>query len=432
MDAQGPGSHICFAPGVYRLAAPLEPSEGQRLTAAGDVVLSGAQRVTAWRRHDATWQARGALPTDPFVHGECREGAQCGYAETVFVDGEQLQRVASAADVRPGAFWADYASNEIVIGDDPGGKLVEVARAEAAVYGAARDVVVDGFVVEKFANAAQTGALHSDGGRWRIVNNEVRLNHGGGVHADGGTVRRNRVHRNGQIGVIGTGHDLRVEGNDIHHNNTVGFSDGWEAGGTKFDNTDGLVLRGNYVHDNDGPGLWTDINNIRSTIEDNTVYDNASHGIFHEISYSAVIRGNRVIDNGRGDPLHGWGATGIRIAESRDVDVVGNEVSGDHNAIVVVQQDRDDSVAAYGSFTAQNIDVHDNKITVPEDGVVGMVDDTGSMASFGRDIRFFDNVYRLPSLDADVFAWNGGLWDSAAWAGQFSHGRSSEFVATTP
>jgi hypothetical protein len=31
------------------------------------------------------------------------------------------------------------------------------------------------------------------------------------------------------------------------------------------------VVRGNYVHDNNGTGMWTDTNNIHTLYEDNLV-----------------------------------------------------------------------------------------------------------------------------------------------------------------
>jgi hypothetical protein len=54
--------------------------------------------------------------------------------------------------------------------------------------------------------------------------------------------------------------------------------------------SDGVIFRGNHVHDNVGPGLWCDINCRDVVYEDNLVERNHDSGIFHEISYNAVIR----------------------------------------------------------------------------------------------------------------------------------------------
>ena len=94
-----------------------------------------------------------------------------------------------------------------------------------------------------------------------------------------------------------------------------------------FDST-GLTVADNEVHHNEGPGLWTDINNINTIYEQNNAHNNTSHGIFHEISYSAIIRNNRIVDNGGGQRMSGWGDAGIRVAASPNVEVYGNILIG--------------------------------------------------------------------------------------------------------
>lgn len=427
LDAAPDGATICFAAGLYRLAAPLRPAGRQRLLAAPGTVLSGAVRLNGWRRDEGSWRADGVLPAEPTLHGECLEARLCQPPETVFVDDRPLERVGSRAEVSPGRFWADYQAGELWIGDDPAGRRIEVARAPGAIAGAAEQVVVSGFIIEKFANPAQRGAVHADGAGWRIERNEVRANHGTGIHATGGQVLANHLHHNGQLGLLGTGDGQLVEGNEIDHNNTAGFSALWEAGGTKFARTDGLVVRGNNVHHNSGPGLWTDINNIRSTIEGNVVHANASHGIFHEISYRAAIRDNQVTDNGRDEPLPGWGGAGIRVAASPDVEIHGNTLVGNQNAIVLVQQRRDDWPSPHGAHLIRNVDVHDNDVRLSSGELTGQVDDTGSAASYGRNIRFRDNRYRLPAPDAKVFAWREEVWDPATWRQRFGQDTASAF-----
>jgi hypothetical protein len=419
---------LCFAAGVYGLTAPLEPANGQRLLAAPDTLLTGAVRLDRWQVDGPRWRIHGALPTEPAMHGECVSGRLCQYPETIYVDDRPLQRVGSRELVGPGQFWADYAANEIWISDDPTDRVVEVARAPAAIAGSANDVLVRGFIVEKFANPAQHGAIHADGSGWTIGYNEVRANHGTGIYATGGQVLYNHIHHNGQLGLAGTGAGLLVQGNQIDHNNTAAFSPSWEAGGTKFVRSDGLVIRGNSVHHNTGPGLWTDINNIRTTIERNFVHANTSHGIFHEISYQAVIRYNHVTDNGDAEPLAGWGGAGIRLAASPDVEISENYLAGNRNAIMLVQQVRDDWPSQHGAHLLGNVHVHDNEINLVSRGLIGQVDDTESDVSYGRNVRFRHNSYRLPSSDAKLFAWQGMAWDPATWKQRFHQDTTSTFV----
>src|SRR4030042_4050542 len=108
---------------------------------------------------------------------------------------------------------------------------------------------------------------------------------GGGVAAGPGwVVRGNHVHHQGQLGVSGSGDDILVEGNEIAFNNTAGVDSHWEAGGRQFVHTRNLVLRNNYVHDNQGAGLWGDGHNIYTLYEGNQVVNNYGPGIAHEIS----------------------------------------------------------------------------------------------------------------------------------------------------
>ena len=286
---------------------------------------AGREVVTGWTQTDGAWRATGYLPSHPFVHGECRDGYRgCGYAQAVFYDNRQLWRVDTRDELAPGRFFTDYDANAIWIADDPSARTVEVARTEAAIIGATKSVLVDGLVVEKFANRAQRGAIQAPGPGWRIQNNEIRLNHGHGVFSGsvGGQVVGNHLHHNGQLGLGGEHDGQLVAHNEIDHNNTAGFDFLWEAGGMKWFNSSGLIVSDNYVHDNEGPGLWTDINNINTRYERNTVRGNTSHGISHEISYKATIRHNRIIDNGRAEPpiwLGGCRNSRGRVAGRRDL-----------------------------------------------------------------------------------------------------------------
>jgi hypothetical protein len=427
---QPEGASFCFSRGVYRLAAPLVPKARQRLVARPGAVLSGARVVKGWQRVGDRWRATGQLPAFPTTHGECKDGGDaCRFAEAVFLDDRPLQRVTSLDEAGPGRVYADYRRNAIWVGDDPGGHVVEVARAEAAVAGRVAGVVVDGFVVERFANPAQHGAIHAEGRGWQVQRNDIRWNHGVGLFSVGARVRDNHVHHNGQLGLGGGGDDQLVEGNEINHNNTEGFSPNWEAGGAKWVETSRLVVRANNVHHNQGPGLWTDINNVGTLYEGNVVHANATHGIFHEISYRAVIRNNRVTGNGHGDPLPGWGGSGIRVAASPDVDVHGNLVAGNRNAIMLVQQVRTDSPSPLGPHELRDVEVHDNQVTMPG-GLTGMVNDTGDDRFFELGNRFRGNTYRLPSTDGDAFAWLGRQWDWTAWRQRFGQDTTGELAGT--
>jgi hypothetical protein len=290
-------------------------------------------------------------------------------------------------------FFEDYLSNRIWIATEPTNHLLEVARTSAGVQGTAPRVVLGGFVIEKFANRAQAGAVEPHGPDWLIEHNDIRLNHGHGIQvaADRVTVRGNHLHDNGQLG-IGSGAvtDQLVEGNEINHNNTAGFAIGWEAGGGKWAMTQDLVVRCNRVHDNDGPGLWTDTSNVGTTYEANVVTRNTDAGILHETSFQAVIHGNLVSGNGGTDPTGGWGPSGIEIASSPGVEIDHNTVTGNANGIVVTQQLRQDSSSPLGPHELRDISIHDNTVMMTK-GVTGMVNDTGDSSYYARAVAFSDS-----------------------------------------
>ena len=204
-----------------------------------------------------------------------------------------------------------------------------------------------------------------------------------------------------------------------------------EAGGTKFLDTIGLVVRNNHVHHNDGSGLWTDIDNIDTVIEHNTVTDNGRSGIHHEISYAAVIRYNTVERNGFAKPTWFWGA-GILVDISRDVEVYGNLVRDNANGITAVHQSRPTPLGAYGERRLENLHVHDNVIDVSGGGVTGVGDDTSAPDSWTvRNNRFEANVYALADdADGEQFGWAGEFIDWSAWldtgqrAGEHARGLS--------
>ena len=117
---------------------------------------------------------------------------------------------------------------------------------------------------------------------WTIKDNEVRLNYGVGIEVhvgDNSKIVGNFVHDNGEMGLGGVGKNILVEGNEIARNGFwSGLNPGLGGGRLNSATTDGLIVRGNYSHDNNGPGMWTDINNIHTLYENNVVVNNAGPG----------------------------------------------------------------------------------------------------------------------------------------------------------
>jgi parallel beta-helix repeat protein len=186
----------------------------------------------------------------------------------------------------------------------------------------------------------------------------------------------------------------------------LGYDPGWEAGGSKFWATTNLVVESNYVHDNKGPGLWTDNSNVGTLYDSNTVINNLNEGIKHEISYNAIIRNNTVKGNGNTPTVWLWNSQ-IEVQNSSNVEVYGNtvEVPADGgNGIGIINQNR--GSGTLGPWVAANNYIHGNTVKyLGSQGGSGWVDDTGGSTAIG-------NLF-----DSDRFILqNGGSlhWDLAS------------------
>ncbi|HEY3142158.1 MAG TPA: right-handed parallel beta-helix repeat-containing protein, partial [Acidimicrobiales bacterium] len=363
LDANPNGTAFSFAPGTYRPPAQggYTPKQGQRLIGRYGAILNGAKVLSGWTQDGAAWWASAFLPGSNNGTGQCASGTLCTHRQDVFRDGVPLARVATQGEVAAGEFFTDYAANRVYVGDDPAGHLIEQAWNNRLITGTANNVTVQNFVLQFAANDAQTGVVEPTSGAsgWTVNYNEVRYNHGVGIHHGTGglaTVTHNYIHDNGQLGGAGQGPGGLWEANEITANNRLLFFAGFEAGGTKWVNTDGLIVRGNYVHDNiNGAQLWTDIDNIHTTYENNYVSGGTGPLIEHEISYAAVIRNNTLVQGGSPDGI------GVLIFASPDVEVYGNTVYKCFHGIYAFQQDR--GTGTYGPREIHNLNVHDNTIT---------------------------------------------------------------------
>jgi parallel beta-helix repeat protein len=421
VNQHGGGATFLLETGVHR-EQQVKPKSGQTFIGESGAVMSGARLLSGWQQDGGRWFVSGQTQAGR-QQGTCVSGSpRCAYPEELFINDARLKHVTSKDQVGPGKWFFDYGADRIYIGQDPAGKRIETSVTEKAFYGQVSNVTITGLVIEKYASPAQVGAVDTrenpsgstNGSNWFIANNEVRYNHGVGVKSTNGSrVVGNYVHHNGQLGLGGDGPGMLIENNEIAYNNASGYEYGWEGGGTKWSQSTNLVVRNNYSHHNKGPGLWTDIDNIHTLYEGNRVTNNVGIGIFHEISYDAIIRNNYIEANGFGHPAWLWGA-GIVVAASPNVEVYGNEVINNADGIAGIQQNRSDAPAVHGPMLIQNLYVHDNQVTMSE-GNTGLVQDTGDNAVFtSRNNRFVNNQYTLNG-GGRFFEWNNGSRTLEEW-----------------
>jgi parallel beta-helix repeat protein len=281
-------------------------------------------------------------------------------------------------------------------------------------------VRIKGLIIQHYASPIQHGAIVAGGGKfgstigWVVENCEIRYNaHVGIKLGDKMKVLNNFIHHNHQIGISGSGDSVLVQGNEIAYNNYLKeFAFGFELGGAKFIKTRHLLVRGNRVHHNQGNGLWTDMNNIYTVYENNTVDDNSGAGIFHEVSFDAKVRNNTTRRNGF---ARGWvTGAGILISASANVEVYGNEVLDNKQGIVGIQQERIVKGVSF-SKNLKNLNVHNNTVRLSGTGVTGIVEDTGDLGVFtSRNNRFQGNSYDLGSYTTP-FRWMRKSLNKVEW-----------------
>jgi parallel beta-helix repeat protein len=193
-----------------------------------------------------------------------------------------------------------------------------------------------------------------------------------------------RVTGSGSLGIGGgTYSPLLINGVEIDHNG-ASANCGFEGGGVKLVVSHSL-LENNYIHDNNCPGIWYDIDSANNEIAHNRIVNNADEGIFYEISQDASIHDNTVTGNGFKTNGNGcawlWGG-GITIASSFNVNVYSNTLTNNCNGITMTQQNRG------GGRILANDTVHNNSIA--GSGKTGVVADNGADLTT-RNIVFANN-----------------------------------------
>ena len=416
VSANPPGTTFTFLPGVYRMQQ-ITPKTGDTFSGKGSVTLNGSTVLTFTPSASSKTVWVASATATHLGGGQCAAATPlCNVDQDLFIDDVLQTPVASQAAMVAGSWYFDRSNGKVYVPANPAGHTVELGMSEFAFGGIATGVVVQYLTIEKYANPAQEGVVGGDrsspglGSNWTASNLEVRWNHGEGIQL--GTqskILKSDVHHNGQLGVgFYNCLDCLLSGTEIAFNNYAGFASSWEAGGSKFWATTNLEVEYNYVHDNDGPGLWSDYDNVGTTYEHNDVENNVKAGIKHEASYNAIIRSNTLKGNGALETQ--WVGNGqILLMNSQNVEMYSNvlEVPPARGGIAFVNQANRGS-GKLGPFVAANNYAHNNTITyLGAKGMSGLEDDAANGTAVGNLLDL--NRYLAP---ADV--WIYWLWPSPA------------------
>ena len=307
--------------------------------------------------------------------------------------------------------------------------------AQAIVAGRTSNVTVRGLRITGYVPPASGAAVEGHGSQgWVVEGNEIHNNSNGGARAygirigSGWILRANSIHHNGWVGIAGyRAFDSLIEGNDVYANPGGVFNDTvGEAANIKLFECGRIVLRGNHVHDGPFLGIWLDRSQPDMTVEGNRVRHHGDAGIWYEVSYQGVIRGNYVENAGyRGRYSRGWmSGAGIQVTNSPDVSVIENTVTNSLNGIVGQQAEGYDD-GPYGASELRNLLVRGNVVVMPR-GQTGIVQNIGSNSPYVHwRNRFVENHYVL-QVNATPFRWMGLNLDERRWQA-YGHGSDGPF-----
>jgi parallel beta-helix repeat protein len=208
-----------------------------------------------------------------------------------------------------------------------------------------------------------------------------------------------------------------VEDSEIAFNNTRMLPTDNAAGGTKFSGgTDGMIVRGNEVHDNYGSGLWWDGFHRNAQVYGNVIRDNRNWGIFWELSYGgAKIHDNTLTGNGIGDGTANWYANVQLLVSCSDgsvgrIEIYDNTIDGAAYPLGLINH-------SHHPLRTRGVYVHHNLITLRSSGEVGAVAFDGLTELFGEaaNNRFDSNTYRVTDPGGAYWAWDGQMLTWSQW-----------------
>lgn len=308
----------------------------------------------------------------------------------------------------------------------------ENAQSQAFVSRAS-NVTIRGLRITRYVPPGSGSTVEGHGtSGWVVENNEIDHNVNGSERVSGvrpgsnWILRGNKIHHNGWNGINGyEAFDTLIEGNEIYANPPAAFADHvGEAGNIKLFQCGRIIIRNNYIHDSPFKGIWLDTSLPDMTVEGNRVVNHGHAGIWYEVSYRGVIRGNYVDNAGYASKYNPAWLTGggIEVTNSPDVTITHNTVVNSYNGIIGVQ------AAGYhngdhGVNETRNLLVRGNRIVMPK-GQTGMTQNVGSNSIYVQwNNRFVDNAYEL-GTNATPFRWMGLNLDEHQWKAYMKNAES--------
>ena len=396
------GTHFVFKSGLYRMQQ-IKVKEGDSFTGPSDrsAVLTGAKGITFSHVSGSSpshWSSQiGSMPKDK--EGCLKGHMLCQYDRDVFIGNTVLLPVQKTSELSKTTYYYDAAHGTVVINFNPGSQTAEISTSSCAFCGYFSHVSVENLTVQRYAAPWGSGAVgeFAGGSYWTVKNVEGRYNHGAAVkvgpHSD---IENTYLHHNGDLGLGANGANITVKSNEISFNNYAWYGYSGEAGGAKFGGLQTALISGNYVHDNNGDGLWDDMYCTGVHYTNNKVVNNAGTGIQHELGYNAVIEDNVLTHNGAVPRVSLWDG-GVSVQNSNKTIVRNNKITVAAlygSGIAIINQDRGVEKGSKGPTNAFDNTVENNEITYEgKDGAGGLMGISSS--AYGNVIDY--NTYHAPA-----------------------------------
>ncbi len=266
---------------------------------------------------------------------------------------------------------------------------------------------------------------------WVIDNIESHNNIAAGCFLGDHFTVTNSIFRNN--GITGLGGDDFVGGlikDNFIFNNGVNSAPGSlvNGGGIKFTQAGSaahpVVIDGNEVYGNNKVGIWGDVACHGFEVRNNYVHDHFSHGILYEISDNAYIGYNNCVNNTTAwsNITTNWSAGGITSAESKDVMIEHNTVTGSRGGIVIQQTYRPADQFEMSFFAgipdltlvSQNVTIRYNTINGAVETGVGAAGTGNGQLSNASNLVFECNTYDNPN-NMDFYWINGIKQNYSQW-----------------
>ncbi|MGH8718577.1 MAG: right-handed parallel beta-helix repeat-containing protein [Burkholderiales bacterium] len=304
------GDRLIIASGTYRETLSFK-YQAQNVVVEGSAgtLVKGSDVVTGWE------SAGGGR----FVRRNWTVNTQ-----QVFVNGVQMKQIGgtvaagyqwpgrfsgSASSMTPESFYYDAGSRSLYVKPASGslsGKTVEASVRQRLAIGTGLGNVQLRNISFMHSNTSATtrgAAVALTGSRVTVDRVSVIRADATGIAIRGNDniVQNSIANYCGQLGMAGSGRNMRFIGNETSYNNTRGFNQYWEAAGMKLIGDGGIhdsEVRNHKALYNAGDGIWFDGgNNTNNKIRESVSAYNSGNGIHYEISSTAHIYNNLVFGN---------------------------------------------------------------------------------------------------------------------------------------